>query len=129
MPFANFVNGVMTGTNVITSTVSNIIHKDNVSVQLDWTGSPVGNFQIQVSNNYKPSLQQSEGYGAPNNGTWTPLYVSNDQTAAAAINIPTSAGNPITLNLTQLAWGWLQIVYTNTSGSGILTAITLAKAI
>lgn len=130
-PYSCFssINNTMTGTATLTSSVSNILHKDNVGIQLDWTGSPVGNFQIQVSNNYKPQLAQTEGLGAPNNGTWTPLQVSNDQTGTASINIPTSAGNPITLNLTQLSWAWLQVVYTNTSSTGVLTGVITAKAI
>lgn len=128
-PFQNIVAQTMTGTSQIFSSISNILHKDSVGVQLDWTGSPTGSFEIKVSNNYKPALAQSEGFGAPNNGTWISLAIENPLTGIVATTFSTGLGSPIAINLNQLAFAWLQVVYTNASGTGVLTGNITAKSL
>jgi hypothetical protein len=128
-PFHNFVAGAMASTNTIYSTISNILHKDSVAIQLNWTGTPVGSFYVQVSNDYKPALAQSEGCGAPNNGNWIQVPLTNPLTGSTALTKPTTDGNPMGINLNQLGWAWIQVVYTNSSGSGTLTGTITAKSL
>lgn len=119
----------MTGTTAIYSSISNILYKDSVGVQLQWSSSPTGTFQILVSNDYRPSLIQSEGFGAPNSGTWVPLAIQNPVTGVTATTFSTALGSPIAINLNQLAFAWLQVVYTNASGTGTLNGFITAKSL
>lgn len=128
-PYQNFTNAVMTGTTTLTSPVTSILHKDTVQVQLQWTGSPVGTFQIQACSDYKPALAQTPGFGAPNSGTWSTLPVQDPTTGTTYTSVPTSAGSPISVNLTQLGHTSIQVVYTNTSGTGTLNGFITAKSL
>jgi hypothetical protein len=75
-----------------------------LAIQLVFTGSPVGNFTLQCSNDeYSSNL-------APQN--WTTLDGS-----AQSI---TEAGNH-TWNIQDAGYRWIRVVYTRTSGSGNLT--------
>lgn len=128
-PFPTFNAATMSSTNTIYSNVSNILHKDSVGIELSWTGSPVGTFSVQVSNSYKPALAQTEGYGAPQSGTWTTLPLTDPLTGLTTLTRTTSVGSPIFINLNQLASACIQIVYTNSSGSGVLTGIITSKSL
>ncbi len=119
--------GSMTGTAVITSAVTCIQWLDNVGVQLNWTSSPVGTFQVQVSADY---AQDAEG-NVTNTGNWAPVtlsyLLSGSMTQAATI--PTSVGSPIYLDLNQLSAPWIRTVYTNASSTGTLNAYITAKVV
>jgi len=128
-PFQNFTNASMTGTTILFSPVTNILYRDSALVQLQWTGTPTGTFQIQVCSDYKPALTQTAGYGAPNSGTWSVLPVQDPVAGTDYTTIPTSVGSPISANLTQLAHAWLMVVYTNISGTGILNGYISAKSL
>lgn len=95
----------------ITSAISNIQYLDNISLQLIWTGSPVGTFAVQGSLDHS---QDSLG-NVTNAGTWDGLTLNP---APAAIG---SAGH-ILLDLNELSFPWIRVVYTKTSGTGSLTA-------
>lgn len=93
----------------ITSKVTNILNQDNVSIELSWTGTPNGSFAIQGS------LTHAEQNGNVTNvGTWTPI------TLPAAVVAVGSAGSAL-LDLNQLSFPWIRVVYTASSGSGSLT--------
>lgn len=128
-PFLAFNAGAMASTNTIYSSISNILHKDTVGIELSWSGSPTGTFYVQVSNSYKPALAQSEGAGAPNNGNWTQVPLTDPVAGTTSLTTTTAAGNPMFLNLNQLGAAWIQIVYTNSSGSGVLNGTITAKSL
>jgi hypothetical protein len=130
-PFQNIapVANNMTGTSVINSTISNIVKRDTVGIHLSWAGSPTGTFQVLVSNDYKPQLTQTEGFGAPNSGTWVPVPITNPLTGLTALTVPTSLGSPIMLNLNQLGAAWIYVAYTNSAGTGTLTSTITAKSL
>jgi hypothetical protein len=101
----------------ITSNVTNILYLDNVSIQLNFTGTPTGGFAIQGS------LDYAVENGTPTNaGNWVPLALTPNPAAAG------SAGT-ILLNLTELSFPWIRVVYTPSSGTGTLDAYISAKQV
>ncbi len=99
----------------ITSTVTNIQGLDNIGLQLVWTGSPVGDFKIQISIDY---AQDNQG-NVTNAGNWNDITFS---TAPA-----TSAGSPIYVDITGISSPWIRVFYDRTSGTGTLNAYIAAK--
>jgi hypothetical protein len=125
--FSTIKNGMMIGTNTIISSVTNITILDNVGYQFDWTGSPVGIFQIQISANYN---QDNEG-NVITPGTWVNVTLSyfDGVNFVTSTDVPTSVGTPIYLDLTQLSAPWIRCKYSNTSGTGVLNATVAGKMI
>lgn len=113
-------NQTMTGTNTLTSAQTNIKYKDSVGIQLQWTGTPSGTFQVQGSLDYNPGLPQSGG--TANAGTWTNITLSPTPGASG------SAGQ-ILINMNQLGFPWIQVTYTNISGTGVLTGYIMTKSL
>lgn len=129
LKYHNITAGAMTGTSAVTSTVTSIKFLDDVGIQFNWTGSPVGNFQIQVSADH-----EQDDSSPPNvtvAGNWVPLLFTywTGSAFVTAYNIPTSLGSPIYMDLTLLSSPWIRVVYTNTSGSGTLDAFITAKQV
>ncbi len=110
----------MTGTTVLTSLPSNIKYKDSVAVQLSWTGTPTGTFAVQGSVDYNPGQPQSGG--GQNAGHWTAIPLSPPPIASGS-------ADQILMNLDQLAFPWIRVVYTNVSGTGVLTGYISAKSL
>lgn len=118
-PYHSIQAGNMSGT--LTSSVTTISGLDNVAIQLSWTGTPTGTFQVQGSLDYSaPNL----AYGGPvlNAGVWTPLAFSTPPVASGA------AGS-IFLDLNQLSFPYIRVVYTPTSGTGSLDMWISGKAV
>jgi hypothetical protein len=91
---------------------------DNVAVQLNWTGTPTGTFQISGSLDH---TQDSQG-NITNAGTFIPITLSPSPAASG------SASN-ILINLSGLSFPYIQVAYTATGGTGTLDAYIGAKAI
>lgn len=110
----------------LTSLVTEIQYLDNVGYQLDWTGSPVGTFQIQVSSNYKRYDLTDK---VTNAGTWLPLVLTYWDGAAfvTSTTIPTSLGSPIFLDLALLSAPFIRVLYTKGSGTGTLQCMVTGK--
>lgn len=111
----------------LTSPVTAITVLDNVAYQLDFSGSPVGYFQVELSSNYN----QDELGNVLNPGTWVPVIFTyfNGTIFVTSSHIPTSSGSPIIIEITQTACPFARVVYTSTSGSGTLNAIVSAKMV
>lgn len=116
-PFQNIVSGDMSQAS-ITSSVTTIQYLDNIGVQLNFSGSPVGTFAIQVSADYK---QDANG-NVMNAGNWIPVTLSP---------APVASGSPgqIYLDLNQLSSPYLRVVYTKTSGTGTLQGYVTGKEV
>jgi len=97
-------DGVMTGTNVLTSAALPFENEDNMGIQLQWTGNPVGTFKVLVSNNGVSFYSLSMTLGAP-----------------------AGSADGFVISLNQVPWKWVQLQYTNSSGVGVLNAWTLGK--
>lgn len=122
-PFQVITNGAMTGTTVITSLPTNIKYRDSVAYQAKWTGTPNGTFSVEGSVDYNPNLPQAQNpVGTTASATWTPITLSPTPAATG------SAGNFI-INMNQLAFAWIRLVYTNTSSTGTLQAYVTAKSL
>lgn len=128
LPFHNIVAGDMS-TASITSTVTEIKYLDDIGIQLTWTGSPVGNFEIQISADY-----QQDTNNPPNvlrTGHWVPLVLTywNGSAFVTGTDIPTSLGSPVYFDLALLSAPYIRVVYTKTSGTGTLDGYITAKVI
>ncbi len=115
----------MTGTAVLTSAVTDITTMDDIGIQFDWTSSPVGNFQVQISANHAQDAQGNVTVA----GTWVPVIFTfwNGTVFVTSSSIPTSVGTPIYLDCSFLSAPWIRCIYTNTSGSGVLNAVICGK--
>lgn len=91
----------------ITSSTTDIRYTDDVGVQLTWTGTPTGTFSVNVSTDKV---------------NWVPLALPSSPVAAGA---PGS----IYLDLFALSAPYIQTTYTPVSGTGVLSANIVAKAI
>jgi hypothetical protein len=127
--FDSIVAGSMSGTNTLTSSVTDVQWLDDIGYQFVWTGSPTGNISIEVSADYAPG--GPVGSGPANAGNWTPLTLSywNGASFTTSNSIPTSVGSPVYIDLTLLSAPWIRAKYTNVSGSGTLTATITAKEV
>lgn len=101
----------------ITSSVTDIRYLDNVSIQCIFTGTPTGSFALEGSLDYLRVNAQ-----VTNSGTWTPITLSSTPAASG------SAGN-ILLDLNQLSFPYIRIVYTKSSGTGVLNVYISGKAV
>jgi len=87
-------------------------HIKDYSIQLVFTGAPVGEFKLQASNDLgmPASAGDSQKYVGVDN--WTDVEGS-DQAISAAGNHMYQVQNA--------GYNWVRVVYTATSGSGTLT--------
>ena len=79
---------------------------DRIAFQVNWTGTPTGQFFVQVSNDKT---------------AWVTLPLSEDVVAAgvaddALIDVETAAR-------------YIRLIYTRTSGTGLVSVSTFAKAL
>jgi|SRR5665213_1229874 len=93
--------GAMASTNVIYSQILDISKMDNQGLEVTWTGTPTGTFQVVVSNS------GISFYAL----TFTP-----------ALSQPAGSAGGYAVNLNQLPFKYMMLKYTNASGSGSLTA-------
>jgi hypothetical protein len=102
----------------ITSKVTNILNLDNVGIQLNWSGAPVGTFAIQVSMDYQQDAQGN----VTKAGNWVSIALSPALAAAGS-------GDSAYADLAGLSAPWIRVVYTKTSGTGTLNAFISGKRI
>jgi hypothetical protein len=105
-------------TTSITSAAQPVNLQDNIGLQFNWTGGPVGVFGVQVSMDY---YQDSFG-NIVNPGNWTTLPLSPALVA-------TGMAGTAYADLNQLSTPYVRLTYTATSGTGTLDAFVNAKGI
>lgn len=116
LKFQTVTSGDMSGD--ITSAVTNIQFLDNVGIQLNFAGTPTGNFFVQISADYEQDAQGN----VVNAGNWISLTLSPSPVASG------SADN-IYIDITQISAPWIRVFYDRTSGTGTLNAFITAKMI
>ncbi len=121
-PFTFFNLVAVTGLNVLTSSVSSILYKDNIGLQYAFGANTAGQVDIQLSNDYNPGFP----IGAANAGTWTSLVQTSPNTLPAVISSGTSN---LAVNLTGIGFAYLRTQWTNSSGSGTLSGTFTAKSL
>ncbi len=111
----------------LTSTVTNIQFLDNIGLQCNFTGSPVGLISAEVSADYEKTPEGT----VSNQGSWAPIPLSyfSGSSMTTALSIPVSVGSPIYIDLNQLSAPWIRIKYTFTSGTGVLSSFITCKQV
>lgn len=102
----------------ITSPPTVITNVSMISYEISWSGNaPAGSIDVQVSNSFSPNVQ-----GGPqgNPVIWTSVILS------AVPLISGNSGNGF-IQLADLPAHAIRIVYTPTSGTGLMTAIVAGK--
>jgi hypothetical protein len=110
-PFDIISAGAMTGTSVLTSTVTNIQFLDNICIALNWTGTPVGTFAVEGSLDHEQDMHGNVTVA----GNWVALTLPSSPVASGA------AGS-ILIDMNQLSFPYIRVKYTNSSSTGTLTA-------
>ncbi len=106
----------------ITGPVTIIQMLPGISYDISWSGSPVGTFQVQVSNSYSKDAAGN----VKNAGNWTTLPTASfSGTYPAATG---SAGNGF-LDVVGTEAYAIRLKYTRTSGTGNLTVYPTAKVL
>lgn len=104
--YHQFTSQAVSGTTTYTSAVTNIAQQHNIGLDVRFTGTMSGTFSVLCSNDgvvfsalsFSPSLTQPSG--------------SNLQ---------------YLIDLNQVPFAYIQVSYTNSSGSGTLTSILSSK--
>lgn len=111
--------GVMTGTSTI---VSDAIPLDQIiafAIQAVYTGTPVGTIKLQASCDAPERTNQTS------NGTSTPMNWTDVIDSPYAV----SGAGTFMWNVTTSGYRFVRVVYTNTSGIGVLGALMCAKGV
>lgn len=87
------------------------------SIQVIWTGTPTGTFSVQGSLDYFLGPDGKPG----NVGTWDDMGIS--------VTAPSGSAGKALVDITITGIPWVKIVYTNTSGTGTLTAYQHGKGV
>lgn len=107
LPPNQVLNASVSSTTSYTSSTTDISYIDNISyVPLVATGTPSGTFVVKVSHDKL---------------NWQPLTLSAVPTATSGV----LTNVPIALN--QVPFPYVQLVYTNSSGTGTVTATVFGK--
>lgn len=109
--------GVMTSTSVVTGPSQVMTNMIYMSIQCVWTGTPTGVFKVQATND---GIITSSTIWSDLSST-TSLTLNGSQPAGGASNLM------INNNATGVPWGWIRLVYTNASGSGLFNATLFMK--
>ena len=88
-------------------------HIAQYAIQLFFTGSPVGSFKLQCSNDAGHPNAQAKAEQSQDVVNWTDIAGS-----AAAV----SAAGDVTWNAENVGYTWVRVVWTVTSGSGSITS-------
>jgi hypothetical protein len=123
LKYQSVTNGNM-ATNII-SAVTSLQYLDNSGIQFNFSGSPVGTFQVQVSADY---AQDSYG-NVTNPGNWAPIILTYVLAGVItqSTSIPTSVGSPVYVDVNQTSSPYIRAVYNAVSGSGTLNVFLTAK--
>lgn len=96
----------VTGTNTYTSQITDINQQHNVGLDVRFTGTMAGTFSVQCSN---------DGV------TFTAL------TFSPALSQPSGSSLNYLIDLNQVPFKFIEVVYMNASGSGNITSILSSK--
>jgi hypothetical protein len=108
----------------ITSKVTIIQMVSYISYTLIWSGTPVGNFSVEVSNDYS----ENPGGTVRNAGTWVPLTFNVAGSSVSTVAAGGAAGTGF-FDIDGVAAYAIRLSYAATSGSGTLNAYVNGKVI
>jgi hypothetical protein len=113
------INGASMATS-ITGPATCIDKPTMLSYDLVWTGTPVGTFQVQVSNTYSQNPDGSTNAA----GNWTTIPSTLFQ---GTYPVPSGSASGGFLDVVLTGASWVRLVYTATSGAGNLTVVPSGK--
>lgn len=102
----------------LTSDVIEIRNQDNVGIQLNWTGTPTGDFVVEISIDY----QEDSLGNVLSAGNWIELPLSPAITAAGS-------ADQAYIDLNQMSASYVRVRFIWASGTGTLNAFMTAKGI
>ena len=109
----------MTGTATIKTQAFWLVKFSGCSFQAVWSGTPTGTFAVYVSNDFQPSATGDQS-SPQNAGTFDNLGVTVSTQPAG------SAGSTF-IPIYASCGMWVQLWYTNTTGSGTLSGTFVGK--
>lgn len=98
-PPSGVTAGVMQNTDVIYSQIVDVTIKDNLGLEVTWTGTPTGTIEVMGSTG------GAEFYAL----TFDPVLTQ-----------PAGSAGGYLVNINQFPWKYIMVVYTNASGNGLL---------
>jgi hypothetical protein len=101
-------------TTVYTSDTVHILNLDNVYLQMNVSGTPVGTAVIQVSGDH---VEDQEGN----------VQVAGNWVTVATLTV--NGANIFGEDLNQLGAPWMRLVYTNSSSTGSISAFVSGKGL
>lgn len=107
-PLSGNLTGTMASTNTIYTNIVDTTIKDNLGIELTWTGTPTGTITVMCSNS------GSAFYSL----TFSPPLAQ-----------PAGSADGYLISLTQVPFKYIFVQYVNASGSGSLTAWLQTKDI
>lgn len=107
----------MSSTTTYISSVVEILNLDNIGVQLNVSGTPVGQFTIQVSDDHKQDAQGNVTVA----GHWIDLPITTDLSVSGAIDI--------FVDLNQMSAVYLRVKYVNASSTGTISGFVSGKGL
>ena len=110
----------MSSTNTFSSNPIPLDQVFGIAIQAVWTGTPNGTVKLQASCD-PPSQAQIAGPSYSTVTNWTDV-------ANSSYSITGSAGNYM-WNVADANYRWIRLTYTNTSGTGSMTAYACVKGI
>lgn len=108
-------NGDMSQATVVSSGID-LRHIEVGSVQAEWTGAPVGDFTIEISNDIVAVGLTNPSQFVTN---WT-TYTGSTQAAGGG------SGNWV-WDIANIGYRWIRLKYTKTSGTGTVNAVWCGK--
>lgn len=112
-PFKLFEDADM-DSGVLTSKSLKIAFLKYVCFQLAWTGTPVGTFKVQVSNDDETWIDYPNDLIQSDDGDLDDYQ-------------PNGSGDELMIEIDHLGAGFCRLVYTPGSGAGVLNVVALAK--
>lgn len=109
----------MSGTSTITSAPIPLDQIFGFAVQAYWTGTPTGTIYLQASSQSPPTQNQVANGGPDNITLW-------DTITGSPYSISGTSGSYM-WNVNLAFYRYVQLVYTNSSGTGSLSAIISVK--
>lgn len=108
--------GVMTGTTVLLGEITDLALLDNVSYEVNWTGTPTGTLTFECSNSYERTANPSALF-----------FALTFPTAPASPAGSANTGYGIDLN--QVPFRYIRPRYVNASSTGVLNIWIFGKGL
>lgn len=108
----------VSATTTVTGSISNVLYRDTVSYQANFSGVPVGYFQANVSLDYNPGSPQSAGTLNP--GHWASI---------GSVSIDATSTSPVVMRFRQVGEPYIQFQFVSSTSSGVIDMRVCGKSL